>query len=339
MKIVKYLKDKFFEILLIVFFYLVLLMMLMVFRVSNTLIIAFSIVFWTMIVLIFLIDFLRKKKFYDEFLGNIEALDKKYLALETLTKPSFYEGEILWQGLYETHKSMIENVKDKIHEIDDFKDYIEMWIHEAKIPISSLTLLCHNHKDKINKTFLEQIKRLDNYIEQVLYYVRSNYTEEDFTIKRVFIDKVISGVLLKNKDDLLENKIDIEVNLEDGTIYTDQKWIDFILNQIINNSIKYKRDDVDSKIKISTTKEDDKIILSIWDNGIGIPEVDIENVCKKSFTGMNGRSMTKSTGMGLYIADKLCGKLGHRLEVFSKVNEYTEIRIIFGSHNFYKDME
>lgn len=339
MRLIRYLKDKFFEILLIIFFYLVLLMMLLVFRVSDTLVIAFSIVFLTMIILIFLIDFLRKKKFYDDFLGNIAALDKKYLVLETLAKPTFYEGEILYQGLYETHKSMMENVKDKIHEIDDFKDYIEMWIHEVKIPISSLTLLCHNHKDKINKTFLEQIRRLDNYIDQVLYYVRSNYTEEDFTIKEVFIDKVVSEVLLKNKDDFLENKIDIEVCIEENIVYTDQKWFGFILNQIINNSIKYKRGDIDSRVKITTRKEDGKIILSIWDNGIGIPDVDIGKIFNKSFTGSNGRTKTKSTGMGLYIADKLCGKLGHKLDVSSKVNKYTEIRIIFGSNNFYKDMD
>jgi len=326
MKIVKYLKDKFLEILLIIFCYLIILMLLLVFRVSKTLIIAISLVFFTMIILIYLIDYLRKKEFYNEFLKNIELLDKKYLILETLSKPNFYEGEILYQGLYETHKSMIENVHEKEHEIEDFKDYIEMWIHEVKLPISSLTLLCHNHKEKINKSFIDQIRRLDNYIDQVLYYVG--------------LDKVISGVLLKNKDDLLENKIDIEVNAaEESFAYTDQKWLDFILNQIINNSIKYKKTNANSIIKINVLKNNNKTILSIYDNGIGITKEDIPNVFKKSFTGTNGQNRTKSTGMGLYIANKLCQKLGHILEITSKQGNYTEVRIIFGKNDFYKDMK
>lgn len=339
MKLTKYLKDKFFELLLITFFYIIIIMMLLVFKVPKPLKIAITLVFFVMIILIYLIDFLKKKKFYKEFITNLSHLDKKYLILETISKPNFYEGEILYQGLYETNKSMLENISLKVHEIEDFKDYIEMWIHEVKIPISSLTLLCHNHQDKINKAYLNQIRRLDNYIDQVLYYVRSNYTEEDFIIKEVELDKVISKVLLKNKDDILENKINLEVNTQNEVVFTDQKWLDFILNQIINNSIKYKKNNCLSYIKITIKKEKTKTILIVYDNGIGIPKEDLPNVFKKSFTGTNGQYKTKSTGMGLYIVNKLCKKLGHDLEISSVKNKYTEVRIIFGSNDFYKEIK
>ncbi len=336
MKFNKYVKDKFFEILIVIFFYFLLVLLLAVFRVSDTLMIAVTFVFFLMIFVLFLMDFIKKKSFYDEFVSNVEHLDKKYLILETLSKPNFYEGEILYQNLYEIDKSMAEIIKNKNKEIEDFKEYVEMWIHEAKIPISSLTLLCHNHKEKVSKTYLNQIRKLDNYIDQVLYYVRSNYAEEDFMIKKVQLDKVVSGVLLKNKDDLLENRIDLDVRLKGIFVYSDQKWLDFILNQIINNSIKYKRDGVNSKIKISAVKKDDKVILSVSDNGVGIPSEDLNKIFRKSFTGSNGRNMAKSTGMGLYIADKLCRKLGHILEADSVFMEYTEIRIVFGNNNYYK---
>lgn len=336
MKLGNYIIDKIFSIFLILFCYFIILLLLLTFQVMFSLIIAITFVFFSMVFSLFFIDYFRKRKFYNEFIHHVNLLDKKYLVLETISKPTFYEGEILYQILYEINKSMAENVKKNRKEVEDFKEYIEMWIHEVKIPISSLTLLCHNHKDRFNKTYLNQVKKLDNYIDQVLYYVRSNYTEEDFIIKKVSLEKVISKVLLKNKDDILENKIDIKVDLRGIEVYSDSKWLEFILNQIINNSIKYKKENIDSFIRISAKTMKDKVILSVLDNGIGIQKKDLNKVFRKSFTGENGRDKTKSTGMGLYIADKLCKKMGHVLEISSTHQESTELRIVFGKNNFYQ---
>ena len=100
-----------------------------------------------------------------------------------INKPNFYEGEIFYQALYEINKSMNENVKEYNLSITEFKEYVEMWIHEVKIPISSLTLLNHNHQNQIDKKYVEQIRKLDNYIDQILYYVRSENAEKDYIIK------------------------------------------------------------------------------------------------------------------------------------------------------------
>ena len=263
-----------------------------------------------------------------------EELDKKYLILEMMSRPSFYEGKILYDTIYETDKSMIENVNEYLSNIEDFKDYIEMWIHEVKIPISSLVLMSHNHKE-LNNTYINEVKKLNDYVDQVLYYVRSNYAENDYIIKENNLDKIIKDVILKNKDELLLNNINIETNIKENKVLTDSKWLEFILNQIINNSIKYKKDN-DSIIKIESLKENDKTILSIYDNGIGINKKDIKNVFKKSFTGENGRNLSKSTGMGLYIAKRLCDKLGHKILIESEKNEYTIVKIIFGNNDYYK---
>jgi len=251
-----------------------------------------------------------------------------------LEKPNFYEGELLYQALYEINKSMCENVKKYERQTSDFKEYIEMWIHEVKIPISSLILMAHNNKDKIDKKVLEQISRIENDVEQVLYYARSENAEKDYLIKETSLSKVIASVALKNKDDLLEQKIDLIVENENSMVYTDSKWLEFILNQIISNSIKYKKEK-NSYIKITIKEEKEKTKLIILDNGIGIPASDIPKVFDKSFTGYNGRIRTKSTGMGLFIVKNLCDKLGHKIEISSQINEYTKIEIIFYKNNYY----
>lgn len=335
MKLGRYLIDQYLSILLIFFSYFMTLLLLLVFNVNISLIFAITFIFFMMQILLLGINFVRKKRFYDELICNIELLDQKYLVLETIAKPGFYEGKILYHCLYEIDKSMSENVLKSRKDMEDFKEYIEMWIHEVKLPISSLMLLCHNYKSKLNKTFLEQVRKLDNYIDQVLYYVRSNYTEEDFVIKKVSLEKVVSQVLIKNKDDLLESKINLEVDLKNIEVYSDMKWLEFILNQIINNSIKYRNEKRNSYIKIFAEVQSDQIILSIVDNGIGIPKRDLSQICKKTFTGENGRDKTKSTGMGLYIVDKLCKKMGHILEISSIHHESTTVKIIFGGNNFY----
>ena len=336
MKLKNYLLDNLLIIFLLFFNELSIITLLLIFKIQKPLIIIITFLFTLMSIVIILYPYFRKKSFYNELLNNLKELDQKYLILETLPQASFYEGKLLSEILYEVDKSMFENISKYKENTDDFKDYLEMWIHEAKIPISSLTLMLHND-NKIDKKYLEQIKRLDNYIDQVLYYVRSNYTEQDFVFKEMSLEKLISNVALKNKDDLLENKIDLYVDVKDITVSTDPKWLEFILNQIINNSIKYKNTKIkNSYIKIEAHEAKDTIKLSITDNGIGILEKDLSKVFNKSFTGENGRLRIKSTGMGLYIAKKLCTKLGHKIEITSEVNKMTTVTITFGKNNFYK---
>lgn len=336
MKLKNYLLDNLLIIFLLFFNELSIISLLLIFKIQKPLIIIIAFLFTLTSIMIIFYPYFRKKHFYNELLSNLKELDQKYLILETLPQASFYEGKLLSEILYEVDKSMLENISKYKENTDDFKDYLEMWIHEAKIPISSLTLMLHND-NKIDKKYLEQIRRLDNYIDQVLYYVRSNYTEQDFVFKETSLEKLISNVALKNKDDLLENKIDLYVDVKDITVSTDPKWLEFILNQIINNSIKYKNTKIkNSYIKIEAHEAKDTIKLSITDNGIGILEKDLSKVFNKSFTGENGRLRIKSTGMGLYIAKKLCTKLGHKIEITSEVNKMTTVTITFGKNNFYK---
>ena len=179
-------------------------------------------------------------------------------------------------------------------------------------------------------------EKLDNYIDQILYYVRSENAEKDYIIKETSLNDIIKNVALKNKDDLLENNVDLIVDVSDEKVLTDSKWLEFILNQIINNSIKYKRDNIGSYIKIKVCENTNSVKLFIEDNGIGIPKNDLPQVFDKCFTGENGREKSKSTGMGLYIAKKLCVKLGHRIEIESEAGSFTRVVITFGKNDFCK---
>lgn len=335
MKLSKYLKDKIYTVIIFGISYLIILLLLCAFKVDNSLILVISIILFLAYLLILAIDYLRKKNFYNYLFSNIEKLDKSYLVLETLKKPEFYEGKLLFQALYEIDKSMAENVKMNEEQLQNFKDYIEMWIHEVKIPLASLVLKINNNSGKFDKKIKSTLKELEDCVEKVLYYVRCEYSEKDYFIKKVSLAKIVKDEGIKNMNSLLDNKVNFIVENIDYYVETDSKWLEFILEQIINNSIKYKKDIKDSYIKIYGMKKDKNIVLVIEDNGIGIKDEDIKYVFDKTFTGNNGRGRSTSTGMGLYIAKNLCNKLGHKIEIESREGVYTKVMITFSLNNYY----
>lgn len=335
MKFLDYLKDNIIGIIIHIITIILVVCVLVAFNLPMPGVLVTGIVLIISGVIILMVNYYRKNKFYNTFINNLEKLDKKYLVLETIPEPNTYEAKIIVNSLYEINKSMIENINQNQADINEFKSFVEMWIHEVKIPISSMVLKCHNNPEQYDKSFLSLIRRLDNSIDEVLYYVRSEDTEKDFAINEVDLKEVVRNISLKNKEDLLENDISLEVNLNSLKISTDKKWLEFILNQIINNCIKYKKDE-NSIIKIESYENEEKIYLSIYDNGIGIPSQDLRRVFEKSFTGTNGRNKVKSTGMGLYIIKNLCNKLGHNIYIESEENKYTKVILEFGKNEIYK---
>ena len=342
----RYVKDRIYTVIIICVTLVLSIMLCIAFKVQTELILALALLECIADILIAAIDYYKKKHFYNELLSNLEGIDKKYLVIETVSKPDFYEGEILYNVLYETERSMAENVKQYRVGMEDFKEYVEMWIHEIKLPMASLTLMLHNYQNsnaKQEKELIDkistQLSRINNYIEQILYYVRSENAEKDYIINECRLSKVVNAVAIRNKDYLLENRINLEVDNLGMDIMTDSKWLEFILNQIVSNSIKYHdKEKAENIIKIAATEDKSCVVVSIYDNGIGICGADITRVFDKSFTGQNGRNYSKATGMGLYIVKKLCDKLGHKIELESKEGEYTQVNITFYKNDFFKQV-
>ena len=294
---------------------------------------AFIIVF--VMVLAIFIEYKKKKDYYNGLLKNMEELKEKYLISEILKTPNFIEGKILKDILQDTGKSMLENVNYYKNIQEDYKEYIELWIHEVKIPIAASKMMIENNKNEVTKSIDEELDKVENYTEQALFYARSNAVEKDYIINKTNLKEIVNGAILKNKTTLLNEKTSIELsNLKDEEVYTDSKWAVFIINQIIQNAIKYSKKE-NKKIEISSQEKNDKVILYIKDNGIGIKKGEITRVFERGFTGENGRIIgQKSTGIGLYLCKKLCDRLGLGIELNSEKDKGTEVRIIFPKNSY-----
>ena len=196
-------------------------------------------------------------------------------------------------------------------------------------------MIAENNKTEATKSIDEEIEKIENYIEQALYYARSNTVEKDYYIKKCNLKEIVNEVIKKNKKMLIAEKVVINTENLDIIVNTDSKWIVFILNQIIQNSIKYKKMDNQSKIEIYSKIGKENITLYVKDNGIGIKKEEISKVFEKGFTGTNGRiSSKKSTGIGLYLCKKLCDKLGIGIEIESNQNEGTKVRLVFPNSSY-----
>ena len=330
----EYLKDKRLYLIIGITIYLVILLILLAFKVNIEATLAITFTYFVGLITILIVDYIRKKTFYNNFKCKLDSLDQKYLIVEMLQDAYFLEGRILTDALYEIDKSMIEKINEYKMQVKDFKEYVELWIHEVKLPVASLTLMVHNQKGEQSKKLLSQLTRLDNYLEQILYYVRSENAEKDYLITKVNLSKVISNIALKNKDILLAKGIDFIVSDVDIEVLTDSKWLEFIINQIVDNSIKYSKEK-NAYIKIVAKEESKVIRLIIYDNGKGISKSDLPRVFDKTFTGTNGRSESaKSTGMGLYLCRELCNKLGHKIQIISEEGKYTKVTILFDKNTF-----
>ena len=294
---------------------------------------AFIIVF--VMALAILIEYKKKKDYYNELIKNMEELKEKYLISEIIKTPNFIEGKILKDILQDTGKSMLENVNYYKNIQEDYKEYIELWIHEVKIPIAASKMIIENNKNEVTKSIDEELDKVENYTEQALFYARSNAVEKDYIINKTNLKEIVNGAILKNKTTLLNEKVSIELsNLKDEEVYTDSKWAVFIVNQIIQNAIKYSKKE-NKKIEISSQEKNDKVILYIKDNGIGIKKGEITRVFERGFTGENGRIIgQKSTGIGLYLCKKLCDRLGLGIELNSEKDKGTEVRIIFPKSSY-----
>lgn len=294
---------------------------------------AFIIAF--VMILAILIEYKKKKDYYNELIKNMEDLKEKYLISEIIKTPNFIEGKILKDILQDTGKSMIDNVNYYKNIQEDYKEYIELWIHEVKIPIAASKMIIENNKNEVTKSIDEELDKVENYTEQALFYARSNAVEKDYIINKTNLKEIVNGAILKNKTTLLNEKVSIELsNLKDEEVYTDSKWAVFIINQIIQNAIKYSKKE-NKKIEISSQEKNDRVILYIKDNGIGIKKGEISRVFERGFTGENGRIIgQKSTGIGLYLCRKLCNKLGLGIELNSEKDKGTEVRIIFPKNSY-----
>lgn len=328
MRIIEYLKERATFFIVNIVLFLILASTMLIADVALVIIFGVFILWFTPLTIYILLEMIKHKVYYDEIISVNDNLDKKYLLSEVITQPQFIEGKVLYEILKENNRDMQEHVKYFKNIQSEYQEYIETWVHEIKTPIASLMLIIENNEENIPPRMKDEIKKIEDYIDQVLYYSRSGNVSKDYIVKNFSLEKSVRNVIRKNASDFINKKISIDIKDISYQVYSDPKWVEFILNQIIINSVKYSKEGL-GKVTIDSMQNENNIILSIKDNGIGINEKDINRVFEKGFTGENGRKFGKSTGIGLYLCNKLCGKLGLGLNLTSKENEGTEVRIIF----------
>lgn len=287
------------------------------------------------LVVYFIFEYKKRKSYFEVIEKSVSRIDKKFLISEVLEEPPFMDAVPYYYLLKKSSKSMREEINKEKSRLKDYKEYIEQWIHEVKMPISLIKLTEENNRTKKSSDILIQLEEIDRYVEQALFYARSEDVDKDYLIKEISLQSCVHSVIRRNKQGFILNNIDLEIDDIDKLVFSDSKWLEFILNQIIVNAIKY-RNNKEPQIKIKAVDIKNGIKLIIQDNGIGIQSDEIDRVFEKGFTGNNGRINRKSTGMGLYLCHKLCDKLGLLIDIESKINTYTKVIITFPKGSFCK---
>lgn len=287
---------------------------------------------WMGVVFCYLaVSFFIQKRHCETLLAMAEQLEEKYLLPEVMAMPEKADEQVFYQLLKMAEKSMLEKIGEIGRERQEYKEYIEQWIHEVKTPITAMKLICENNRSEITRELLAKVEDVNRFTEQALYYARSDYPEKDYTIREIRLSDVIHDAIADSKYLLRKNHVAVEVEDDGKTAYIDDKWIRFILNQIISNGVKYRTEQ--PWLRFSTIQKHNQIILSVEDNGIGIPKSDLPRVFEKGFTGQNGRIIHSSTGIGLYLCKRLCDKLGIGLSVSSQ-GKGTTVSLIFQINDF-----
>lgn len=277
-------------------------------------------------------NFLKKQKRVQYLLETMDSLDQKYLIMEIADKPETEIEKIYFRLLKTALKSMTDDVSEIRRMNKEYKDFIEQWIHEIKVPITGIQLLCENNKTEIMRKIIAQTELIEQNMERILFYARLGSVEKDYLIKEISLKKCVLEVLSQNKQFLIQNRVCVHTDSIFDTVFSDSKWIGFIINQIILNSIKYCSDKPPI-IEIKSQDMGDYVTLFITDNGIGIRPSEVNRIFDKGFVGSNGRMGKKSTGIGLYLCDQLCLKLGIDIRVESELGCYTTILLQFPKSN------
>ena len=274
-----------------------------------------------------LLDYIPRKRYYNNIYSILKELDKRTLLAEMIERPDFVDGVVLYDVLKEITRAMNERIFFYQLKQEEYRRYVDVWIHEIKTPIASIEMFCRNNPNEISRKIRAELHKIEDYVEQALYYARSTNLEKDYVIREYSLEKLVKAAIKHHASQLITlHCTPVLENLEQ-IVFTDAKWVEFILGQLIANSIKYHQSQM--QLHFSAKQTDGNVILSVSDNGIGIPAQDLPRIFDMGFTGENGRIYGKSTGIGLYLCKIMCEKMHLKLTVDSEIGQGTTFQIVF----------
>lgn len=252
--------------------------------------------------------------------------------------------EILYHRLLENQSiARSESESSAAIRQSQMRDYYSMWVHQIKTPISAMKLLLEAEREELGQlicddeqsqylmsdnmdSFEDELFRIEEYVSMALQYQRVSSTENDFVLEKVSVDGVIRDTIKKYAKIMIRRHIGINYSGTGQEVYTDGKWLAFMLEQILSNAIKYTPQGF---VTIETAEEKDRFFITIKDTGIGIKAEDLPRVFEKGYTGYNGHADKKATGIGLYLCRQMADKLGHTIRMESEIGKGTKVWIGF----------
>ena len=246
-----------------------------------------------------------------------EKLSRSEIKLQLLRMDQYTDMVLAYLRLNSTHTDFLfKELESKMH---DLEDYFTMWVHQAKLPIAAMKLLLEDENLSRSEIKL-QLLRMDQYTDMVLAYLRLNSTHTDFLFKELELDNLIRQSIRRFSTEFIRKHIQLSFKETGDVILSDEKWLVFVLEQILSNSLKYTNENGLISIYMKS-----KHILVIEDNGIGISASDLNRVFEKGYTGMNGRSDKTASGLGLYLCKNILDMLNHKIRIESSVGKGTRV--------------
>ena len=241
------------------------------------------------------------------------------ISLENLPSPKTLMEEDYTNLILNLNKEYKTYISKSDIAKSDMIDYYTMWVHQIKTPISAMKLLIQTSESEISSDLSSELFKIEQYVEMVLSYIRLGSNKNDFVLKEYDLDNIIRQAVRKYAPLFIRKKISLDFQPTNYKVLTDEKWLVFVIEQLLSNAIKYT-----NKGKISIYSLENKKLV-IEDTGIGISKEDIPRIFDKGFTGYNGRTDKKATGLGLYLCKNILDKLSHKISIESEVGVKTKV--------------
>ena len=277
----------------------------------------YSIILCAFIGLIYIcINFIN---YYKKHIQLYKLQNEISISLENLPSPKTLIEEDYTNLILTLNKEYKTYISKSDIAKSDMIDYYTMWVHQIKTPISAMKLLIQTSESEISSDLSSELFKIEQYVEMVLSYIRLGSNENDFVIKEYDLDNIVRQAIRKYAPLFIRKKINLDFQPTTYKVLTDEKWLVFVIEQLLSNAIKYT-----NKGKISIYPLEDKKLV-IEDTGIGISQEDIPRIFDKGFTGYNGRTDKKATGLGLYLCKNILDKLSHKISIESEVGVKTKV--------------
>lgn len=279
-------------------------------------------------------DYHRRRGYYKRLLQLLDQLDEKTLLMEIAERPGFLDAKIVSYILKQNNKYQNDKIAEMQKQSRDYRDFLDTWVHEIKTPITSARLIIENEKNPTTLKIEDELRKIDNFVELVLYYARSSDVEKDFKVENTTLKALVSTALKTYSKPIIQAGGRIHMEGMDIPVCADSKSCSFIIGQVISNAIKYRQEEF--RLEFRSQVQKNRIALLIHDNGIGISRADLSRVFDKGFTGENGRRFPKSTGIGLYLCKKLCDRMNIAISISSEKGQGTTVALYFPTESLLK---